>query len=104
VCAGARCHLKACTIQDNATIGDGSIVEAGALVEAGAVVEAGSVVPAGARVPAAEVWGGNPLSFVRKLDYTELEDPGYAAAANVAMGEAHKAEFLPEGQAYQELK
>lgn len=68
------------------------------------MVENGSVVPAGARVPAAEVWGGNPLTFVRKLDYTELEAPGYAAAANAEMGEQHKAEFLPLGQAYQDLK
>merc|ERR1711934_987319 len=65
---GSRCFLKACTIQDNVTLGDGCIVQEGALVEAGAVLEPGSVVPAGARVPSGEVWGGNPLTFVRKLE------------------------------------
>ena len=74
-----------------------TIVAQGALIEEGAVVEAGSVVPAGARVPtkevpasstglscslicyvAEQVWGGNPLKFVRKLDNKELDNPIYA--------------------------
>jgi len=101
---GSRCFLKACTIQDNVTLGDGCIVQEGALIEAGAVLESGSVVPAGARVPAGEVWGGNPLTFVRKLEKTELDAPGYAAKANVLLGEQHAYEFLPEGAAYQDIK
>jgi len=104
VSIGSRCYLKACTIQDEVTIGDGCIVQEGALIETGAVLEAGSVVPAGARVPAAEVWGGNPLSFVRKLHKDELEAPGYAAKANWELAYRHKDEFLPNGQAYQALK
>merc|ERR1711934_561179 len=32
---GARCYLKACTVQDNVTIEDGCIVQEGALIETG---------------------------------------------------------------------
>lgn len=101
---GARCFLKACTIQNNVTIGDGSVVLEGALIEEGAVLEAGSVVPAGARVPAGEVWGGNPLTFVRKLEREELEAPGAIAKDNGLMADEHRDEFLPFGQGYQSLK
>merc|ERR1712070_1135 len=104
VTIGARCYLKACTIQDNVTIGDGCTVQEGALIEKGAVLSAGSVVPAGARIPAGEMWGGNPLQFVRKLEAKEMDAPGYKAQANYALGVEHSAEFLPHGQAYQSLK
>merc|ERR1711998_762530 len=33
VTVGARCYLKACTLQDNVTLGDGCIVQEGALIE-----------------------------------------------------------------------
>jgi len=104
VTVGARCYLKACTIQDNATLGDGCVVLEGALIEAGAVLAAGSVVPAGARIPAGEMWGGNPLQFIRKLEKAELEVPASNAAANFKLAGEHAAEFLPDGQAYQDLK
>jgi len=101
---GARCYLKACTVQDHVTIGDGCIVQEGALIEARAVLEPGSVVPAGARIPGGELWGGNPVAFVRKLDRSELDKPEYKSKALHMLGEEHQAEFLPHGSAYQDLK
>merc|ERR1712216_108567 len=94
VSVGSRCYLKACTIQDHATIGDGCIVQEGALVEASAVLAPGSVVPPGARIPGGEEWGGNPVTFVRKLDRLELDNEGKTKALHVLANE-HKAEFLP---------
>jgi len=85
---------------DNVMIGNGAVVLEGALVEEGAVVEAGSVVPAGARVPAKEVWGGNPLKFVRKLEYKELDNPVYAGRELWDLAQHHMQEQLPSGQAY----
>jgi|ERR1711966_12073 len=97
---GSRAFIKGCTVMDNAMIGNGAVVLEGALIEEGAVVEAGSVVPAGARVPTKEVWGGNPLKFVRKLDYKELDNPIYAGRELWDLAQHHKQEQLPAGQAY----
>merc|ERR1712070_854101 len=97
-------YVKGCTILDNATIGDGAVVLEGALVEEGAIVEPGSVVPQGARIPAKEVWGGNPVQFVRTLEYKELDDPVYTARALWDLAVEHQDEFLPIGHAYQEVR
>jgi carbonic anhydrase/acetyltransferase-like protein (isoleucine patch superfamily) len=97
---GSRSLIKNCTIMDNVMIGNGAVVLEGALLEEGAVVEAGSVVPAGARVPSNEVWGGNPLKFIRTLDKKELDNPVYAGRELWALASVHKDEQLPSGQAY----
>ena len=36
-------------------------------IESGAVVAAGAVVGKGVTVPSGEVWGGNPLKFLRAV-------------------------------------
>lgn len=43
----------------------------GARIERGAHILPGSVVPPGRMIPAGQVWGGNPIAFVRNL--TEAE-------------------------------
>jgi len=80
------------------------VVLEGALVEAGAVVEPGSLVPQGARIPSNEVWGGNPVQFVRKLEYKELTAPEYATRELWELALEHKDELLPSGQAYKEVE
>merc|ERR1712072_91934 len=100
---GCRAYVKGCTILDNPTIGDGAVVLEGALVEENAVVEAGSVVPRGARIPAKEVWGGNPVQFIRKLEYKEMDNPVYAARELWDLAVDHQDEFLPIGHAYQQV-
>ena len=37
----------------------------GAIIEKGAVIAANSVIPPGRVVPAQQVWGGNPIKFIR---------------------------------------
>ena len=39
----------------------------GARIERGAHILAGSVVAPGRLIPAGQVWGGNPVAFVRDL-------------------------------------
>lgn len=43
----------------------------GARIERGAHILAGSVVPPGRLIPAGQVWGGNPIAFVRNLTESE---------------------------------
>ena len=68
------CSLHSCIIDDDAVIGSGTVIGQGARVERGAVIEANSVVPPGRLVPAGQVWGGNPIAYVRDLDEKEITD------------------------------
>ena len=59
------CTLYSCTIQRQAFIGANSVILEGAKIAEGAVILPNSVVPPGRVVPANQVWGGNPIKFVR---------------------------------------
>jgi carbonic anhydrase/acetyltransferase-like protein (isoleucine patch superfamily) len=39
----------------------------GAIIEKGAIVEPNSVVPPGRVVPAMQLWGGNPIKYIRNV-------------------------------------
>ena len=88
------------TIQDKALIGIGSVISEGALIETGAQLAAGSVVPPGRRIPAGELWGGNPVKFIRKLEDEEVVANVTAAEAYHALARSHENEFQPFGAAY----
>jgi len=47
-----------------------------------------------------QIWGGNPLKFVRKVDNTEFDNPIYAGRELWDLAQHHKQEQLPAGQAY----
>jgi len=93
--------LRACTVEDYSMVGAGSVLLEGSLVETRAVVEPGSVLPAGGRVPSGEVWGGNPIAFVRKLEKEEMSDLEKQATAYSKLAKEHKEQFLPYGTTYQ---
>lgn len=61
----AGCTLYSCTIHEKAFIGSNSVILEGAVIEEGAIVAPNSVVPPGRLVPAYQVWGGNPIKFIR---------------------------------------
>lgn len=65
------CSIHSCIIDDDAVIGANTVIQQGARIQRGAVVLPNSVVPAGRLVPAGQVWGGNPISFVRELSQEE---------------------------------
>jgi len=66
-----HCSIYSSIIDDDVYIGKGSVIMQGARIERGAHILAGSVVPPGRLIPAGQVWGGNPITFVRNL--TEQE-------------------------------
>ena len=101
VTIGQGCILRACTVDDNSVVGDGCILQEGSLVDRGSMLEAGSLLPSGARVPSGEVHGGNPASFVRKLQKEELTEFQMTAEAVPVLAAKHADEFLPYGEMYQ---
>eukprot|EP01079_Euglenida_sp_SAG-EU17-18_P008409 gene8409-1503_t len=68
------CTIHAATIGGAAWIGTRCLLLRGSYVEPGARLMDGSALPAGCRVPAAEVWGGNPAKFIRKVSLVDDYD------------------------------
>lgn len=96
-------RLHGCTIGNKCTIGIGATVLEGAVVEDGAFVAAGAVVPAGTRIPAGEVWGGNPLKFLRKTQYHEVKYAEIECEKYYRLAQEHSTEFTDAGMAYKEV-
>lgn len=67
-----HCSIYSCIIDDDVYIGHGTVIMQGARIERGAHILPGSVVPPGRLIPAGQVWGGNPIAFVRDLTEQEL--------------------------------
>jgi len=101
---GAGSVLTSCVVENNAFIGDGCVVGEGALVESFAYLEPGTVVPPYTRIPAGEKWGGNPASFVSKVD---AEDKGHIEKITndtIEQAYEHIAEYLPYGYQYKQIE
>jgi carbonic anhydrase/acetyltransferase-like protein (isoleucine patch superfamily) len=58
-------------LREKAYIGQNSVVLEGAIVEEGAIIAPNSVVPPGRVVPSMQVWGGNPIKFIRYVKEQE---------------------------------
>lgn len=67
----------------------------GSRVEKGAIVTPNSVVPPGRIIPARQVWGGNPVQYIR--DATDSEQFANYAQSYVIfdVAKAHLGEFTP---------
>eukprot|EP00624_Nannochloropsis_granulata_P006605 evm.model.NODE_49765_length_66778_cov_45.246429.12 len=76
VTIGHGATITSATIQDKALIGIGSVVSEG------------------------ELWGGNPVKFIRKLEDEEVAANVTAAEAYHALARTHENEFQPFGAAY----
>lgn len=68
----ADCNIHSCIIDDDVVIGHNSIIQQGARLERGCQILPNSVVKAGALIPAGQVWGGDPVTYVRELTDQEL--------------------------------
>lgn len=66
-----NCSIYSCIIDDGVFIGAGSIILEGTKIEKGAVISPNSFVPPGRLIPAGQLWGGNPVQYIREL--TEQE-------------------------------
>lgn len=66
-----NCSLYSCHIENEVFIGANSVIMEGCRIEKGAVILPNSVVPPGRLIPAKQVWGGNPVEFVREVTESE---------------------------------
>lgn len=64
----AGCCINSCIIDDDCVIGANTVIGQGARLERGCHVLPGSIIPPGRLIPAGQVWGGNPVKFVRQLN------------------------------------
>jgi carbonic anhydrase/acetyltransferase-like protein (isoleucine patch superfamily) len=68
----SHCSLYSCIIEDEVFIGANSVILEGSRVERGAVIVPNSVVPPGRLIPAKQVWGGNPVEYIRDVEESEM--------------------------------
>lgn len=95
-----RVTMYSCTTEKNVFIGHGSVILEGAVIETGAVVLPNSVVPPGRIIPAHQIWGGNPVEFVRDLKASEVFS-NYANCYSIwQVVASHKETFSPTNFTY----
>ena len=100
VIIGSHCSLCSCTIADECYISPGCTILEGARLEKGCMLAPGSVVPPGRLIPAGQVWGGNPVEYIRTINYAE-EFANYAFTYSHAdLAETHKIAYCYTPNAY----
>lgn len=67
-----RVSLYSCHIENKVQIGHNSVILEGSRIETGSVILPNSVVPPGRIIPAHQVWGGNPVRFIRNMNASEV--------------------------------
>lgn len=97
---GSGCTLYSCHIEEDVTVGDKSVVLEGARIEKGAQIAPGSVVPPGRLIPTKQLWGGNPVVFIKDLDIGEVWANYTKSYITSSLGEACKNEFTTWNSAY----
>ena len=90
---GSGCTLYSCTIGNDVVLGDKCVVLEGAIIEDGAQLAPGSVVPPGRLVPAKQLWGGNPVEYMKDLGVDELWANYSFSYVNTSLGDAYLNEF-----------
>lgn len=97
-----KCSLVSCVLEDRAFIGHGSVVLEGSRVESGAVVLANSVVPPGRIIPSNQIWGGNPVRYIRDIKPGEVFSNYTNTYQFWNIAEKHKNTYDPFNYAYLE--
>ena len=97
---GPRCTLYSCTIDDFVHVGEGSVILEGSRLEKGCMIAPGSVVPPGRLIPSKQLWGGNPVRFIKNL--LEPEDYSFKdlISRELEIVDVHKEQFGEYGHAY----
>ncbi len=67
-----KCSIYPCIIDNNVYIGSGTTIGEGAKIEQGAMISPNSFVPHGRLIPGKQLWGGNPVKFIRDLTDEEI--------------------------------
>ena len=97
---GSGCTLYSCHIEDDVVIGDKCVILEGARLEKGCQIAPGSVVPPGRLIPTKQLWGGNPVKFIKDLDLGEVWSNYTKSYVNSSLADAHKNEFTLWNSAY----
>ncbi len=93
------------TVHSLSYVGMKAIVGEGAVVSPQSLLAAGSYLPPGAVVPSGQVWGGNPIGFIRTLGGNEKAYFQRYALMYWALARDHMEQFLPDNIAhYEKLK
>ncbi len=93
VTIGPGCTLYSCHIDDDVVVGDKSVILEGARLEKGCMIAPGSVVPPGRLIPAKQLWGGNPVEYMKDLDIGECWANYTLSYVHTALGDSHRNEF-----------
>lgn len=99
---GAGSTLYSCHVEDDVVIGEKSVVLEGSRIEKGAQLAAGSVVPPGRLIPTKQLWGGNPVVFIKDLNIGEVWANYTKSYIVSSQGEQLKGEFTTWNSAYLE--
>ena len=67
-----KCTIYPCIIDNNVFIGANSVIGEGVKIEQGAMIAPNSYVPHGRMVPGKQLWGGNPIKYIRDLTEEEI--------------------------------
>ena len=97
---GAGSPLYSCHLEDDVVVGEKSVVLEGARLEKGSQITPGSVVPPGRLIPTKQLWGGNPVKFIKDLDVGEVWANYTKSYVNSSLGDTVKDEFTPWNTAY----
>lgn len=102
VTVGNSSVLHSCEIGDNTKIGRNCTICEGAKVGSNCIIGDGSLVPPEMTIPDGQMWEGNPIHHVGEVDADMQIKLTREAQIHNYMGLKHRAEFLPNGQSYQE--
>ena len=97
---GSGSTLYSCHIEDDVVIGERSVVLEGARIEKGAQLTPGSVVPPGRLIPTKQLWGGNPVVFIKDLNIGEVWANYTKSYITSSTGDMIKNEFTMWNSAY----
>jgi gamma-carbonic anhydrase len=96
----AGCSLYSCIIEDECFIGANTVVMEGARIEKGAIILPNSVVPPGRLIPAGQVWGGNPVQYIRDAKESEIF-ANYAFTLQIyELSQIYYNQFTPHSYSY----
>lgn len=72
VTIGPNCSLSSCIIDDEVSIGARCSLGEGVKIEKGAIIRPNSYIPPGRLIRSNQIWGGNPVEFIRNLTEKEI--------------------------------
>ncbi len=91
----SNCSLYSCVIEDECLIGAKSVIMDGSWIEKGSVILPNSVVPPGRLIPSRQLWGGNPVQYIRDIEESEYFANYTQAFVHWEAASIHLNEFDP---------